>query len=110
MWYVWSGGDVYHGGYVYLNSYGFSPGTDSAIDVCIISRYGLGSKVNHNLETFSYGSPGTNYSKGAWSILSSGNSENTSSGYNIDLSYGLFYQHSYIYTNCKKGAMKYETT
>lgn len=25
-------------------------------------------------------------------------------------SYGLFYHHSYIYTNCKKGAMKYETT
>ena len=23
-------------------------------------------------------------------------------------SYGLFYYHSYIYTNCKKGAMKYE--
>ena len=59
-------------------------------------------------------SPGTNYSRGAWSILSSGDSENTSSGYNIDLSYGQSYVIRVRFTAriisvlYMKGAIKYE--
>lgn len=59
-------------------------------------------------------SPGTNYSRGAWSILSSGDSENTSSGYNIDLSYGQSYIIRVRFTAriisvlYMKGAIKYE--
>lgn len=54
-------------------------------------------------------SPVTVNSNIAWRVDPSGN-VGYYVGIGVGLSYGLFYHHSYIYTNCMKGAIKYETT
>ena len=115
IFYVATDGGAYISDYISTYSYG-SPYTDYVDYGYLIYPSGDIYASDGDYVGGSYGtcSPGTNYSRGAWSILSSGDSENTSSGYNIDLSYGQSYIIKVRFTAriisvlYMKGAIKYE--